>query len=187
MDPDGVYYGDEEVRRAEKSNHRPEPSAPPIDQECLLSATSLDPPEEDVAALALGDEGTSGRAHNLEPLGLADDGVINPVAATYAIPSITDTNLDQLPVASAVPIITDAVGASTHTTNWAAPSSGQKNSSALSSIRNTNKEKVSANKPNEGSLAELRLRRQEREQSSAPNRGAPSPLTLIENPRLDSH
>ena len=166
MDPDGVYYG---------NHHRPppEPSAPPIDQECLLSAprtASLDPPEEDMAALTM-DHGSSGRrAHNLEPSDLTDDfhdGVINPVAATYAIPSISDTNLDQLPVASAVPIVTDAVDASSVTTKKTAASSSSHISTAPSSNRNTNQKKVSSTRPKERSRAELRLRRQERNQQSA--------------------
>ena len=126
------------MRGKEKGDHHrhrpePEPSAPPVDQEYLLSATSLDPPEEEMAGLTTSD----------------------PVAPTYAIPSILDTNLDQLPVASAVPIVTDAVGASADTANSSAPNSS-------TGGKTTNKKTVSANKPS----------------------GAPSPLTLIENPRL---
>ena len=178
MDPDGVYYG---------NHHRPppEPSAPPIDQfdqECLLSAprtASLDPPEEDLAALTM-DHGSSGRrAHNLEPSGPTDDfhdGVINPVAATYAIPSIADTNLDQLPVASAVPIVTDAVGPSSDTTKGAAPYE-RKNSTAPNASRSdktTRVKKESGDKPKKGSLAELRLQRQEREAPRTPRVHNPS-------------
>ena len=126
------------------------------------------------AALTL-DHGWSGRPHNLEPpLGLIDDchdGVINPVAATHAAPSISDTNLDQLPVAvaSAVPVITDAVDASSDAAKGAAPSYERKNSTApntSSSGKTTRVKKESGNKLKKGSLAELRLQRQEREHAA---------------------
>ena len=70
----------------------------------------MDPPEEDVAGLTI----DRGRSHPLEPPGVAD-GMVDRVAATYSIPTISNTTLTELPVASAVPIVTDAMG--TDTTN----------------------------------------------------------------------
>ena len=104
------------------------------------------------------------RSHHLEPPGVADR-MIDHVAATCAVPDMPDANL---PVASAVPIVTDAVGASIDTcvTNRAASSSERDSSTAPNAStrrKTTNQKKASGNKPREGSLAELRRRRQERE------------------------
>ena len=162
MDPDGEYSRQLSVIVADQP---PEPSAPPIDQECLLSAiraASLDPPEEEgVTALAV----ERGRSHHLEPPGVADR-MIDHVAATCATSSTSDANL---PVASAVPIVTDAVGASTDTAKRAALTSSREHSSktkasAQTSDRAAPKEVLNA-QHKKVSLEEL-LRR-EKEQRNA--------------------
>ena len=174
MDPDGEYSRQLSDIVADQP---PEPSAPPVDQECLLSATttraalSLDPPEDDMATLTV----ERGRSHHLEPPGVADR-MIDHVPATCAVPGMSDANL---PVASAVPIVAGAVGASTDTcvTNRAAFSSERDGSTAPNAStrrKTTNQKKASGNKPKEGSLAELRRRRQEREPPRTPRVQTPS-------------
>ena len=99
-----------------------------------------------------------GRSHHLEPPGVADR-MIDHVAATCAVPGMSDTNL---PVASAVPIVTDAVGASTVTAKRAALTSSRNHSDRT----NASQQNVPNAQHRKVSLEELLRREKERGKTS---------------------
>ena len=117
MDPEGEYSrqlsgGDQLQAKGNFNNSTtiaaddPEPSAPPIDEEFLLSASSLDPSAEAVGNLGTEDEcaltrkmAAKGHHHIVNG---DDRDAFNPVAKAFACPIDSFAN-DDLPLAMAVP------------------------------------------------------------------------------------